>query len=202
MKPIAGLILAGGRSSRMDGSDKALVILKGSTLLERAVRRIGPQVDHLAINSNADASALPSLGLSIVPDRDTSFSGPLAGILAGLDWAAALPEPPAALVSVAVDTPFFPLDMVARLSGDSENRIVVASSSGMRHPTFALWPLSLRDALAAFLADGATLKVSAFIDDHPNATVEFDLDGGEDPFFNINTPDDLRRAQTIAEMLD
>lgn len=200
---LAGIILAGGRSSRMgEGGDKALLPLAGETLLARALARLAPQVDRIALSANRPASLYGSAGVDIVPDADDSRSGPLAGILAGLRWAQALDVPPdapcEAMVSVAVDTPFFPEDLAARLAAASEGgrMIAVAAAAGARHPTAALWPLAIADALARYLADGER-RAGAFIARHPHVAVDFPAHGGRDPFFNVNTPADLAEAEEI-----
>ena len=197
--PLAGLILAGGRSSRMGTGDKALATLAGQTLVARAAARLAPQVERLALSANGDPRRYALPGIDVVADEDESRSGPLAGILAGLRWAQALGTPPRAIISVAVDTPFFPVDLAARLSAASGGRgtIAVAASQGAWHPTVALWPLDIADDLAASLARGER-GAGAFIGRHPHVTVEFPAIGGRDPFFNVNTPSDLAEAEAIA----
>ncbi|RIK86000.1 MAG: molybdenum cofactor guanylyltransferase MobA [Hyphomicrobiales bacterium] len=197
--PLAGVILAGGRSSRMDGRDKALLSLGGATLVARAVRRLGPQVSRLALSANGDAARFGLAGIDVIADADDSRSGPLAGILAGLRWAAALDARPDALVSAAVDTPFFPPDLAARLAGAAARvpgAVAVAASAGARHPTFALWPLAVADALAGYLAQGGR-RAGAFIEARPHVAVDFPATGACDPFFNVNTPADLAEAEAI-----
>lgn len=200
MEEIAGVILAGGRATRMEGRDKAFLDLAGKPLVHHAVERLGPQVGRLAINSNAGPEAFAAMAVPVVPDRDDSRSGPLAGILAGLRWARMLDGPPAAIVSVAVDTPFFPGDLVARLVAASNRNttIAMAASGGAAHPTFALWPLALADDLERFIDHGASLKVTAFAESHGRSLVEFPQVDGIDPFFNINTPEDMAQAERIA----
>lgn len=204
---LAGIILAGGRSSRMgEGRNKALLPLAGETLLARALARLAPQVDRIALSANGPATLYGATGVDIVPDADDSRSGPLAGILAGLRWVQALDLPPdapceapfEAMVSVAVDTPFFPEDLAARLAAASEGgrMIAVAAAAGARHPTAALWPLAIADALARYLADGER-RAGAFIARHPHVAVDFPAHGGRDPFFNVNTPADLAEAEEI-----
>lgn len=196
---LAGLILAGGRSSRMAGRNKALALLGGETLAALASRRLSAQVERIALSANDEALRDVLPGIDIIADEDDSRAGPLAGILAGLRWAAALDGPPQALVSVAVDTPFFPADLAARLaaaSGDGR-AIALAATEGIRHPTFALWPLRLAGALAAYLAEGER-RAGAFISRHPHVAVEFAAEGARDPFFNVNTPADLAEAEAMA----
>jgi molybdopterin-guanine dinucleotide biosynthesis protein A len=201
---VAGVILAGGRATRMGGRDKAFLVLDGRPLVEHAVARMKPQVAALAINSNADPEQFSACahGVPLVADLDDRRSGPLAGVLAGLRWAASLPRQPLALVSAAVDTPFFPADLVERLveaAGDG-GAIAVAACHGARHPTFALWPLALAGDLARFI-DNGSLKVTDFIDMHNARTVDFAPSGHVDPFFNINAPADLARAEAMLRTL-
>ena len=197
----AGIILAGGRSSRMAGpdettGDKAVAMLAGEPLVARAARRLRPQVARMALSTNGTAARTILPDIDTIADADDSRPGPLAGILAGLRWARALSAPPAALVSVAVDTPFFPADLVERLAAaGGSGTIAVAASLGARHPTFALWPLGLADDLAAYLADGGR-RVVTFIERHPHIDVDFPV-AGFDPFFNINTPSDLAEAESL-----
>jgi molybdopterin-guanine dinucleotide biosynthesis protein A len=197
---VAGIILAGGLSRRMGGGDKGLLALAGRPILERVVSRLSPQVDRLAINANGDASRFRAFELPVVADTVEGFAGPLAGILAGLEWAAADPLC-RAVVTVAADTPLFPPDLVERLSAAAEAQpgaIAVACSGGRRHPVFSLWPATLRPALARTLAQGER-RVSAFIDGQAFVDVDFSsaAQGGLDPFFNINTPQDLAEAERI-----
>lgn len=196
---LAGVILAGGRSSRMDGRDKAFLELGARTLAERAHARLARQVGPIAISSNSDPAAFAPLGATVIADADDSRAGPLAGILAGLRWAASLEQRPAALVSVAVDTPFFPEDLAPRLAaaaGGNADAIMVATSASAMHPTFALWPLGVAGRLAAYV-DGGGRRAGAFIRDGRHAEVAFAPMNGVDPFFNVNTPADFAAAEEI-----
>ena len=204
---IAGIILAGGQSRRMGGGDKTLLALGGRSLLDHVVKRLVPQVGPLALSANGDPARFAGFGLPVLADTVEGYAGPLAGILTGIEWASIACD---AVVTVAGDTPFFPKSMVERLAAAAATKpgaIAVASSGGRRHPTFALWPLGLHDALRRFLVDEDNRRVSTFIDRHDVVEVEFPmLASGEqqiDPFFNINTPDDLaiaeRLLQSIAE---
>lgn len=206
---IAGILLAGGRSSRMGGGDKGLRILAGHTMLGRAAERLAPQVAALALSANGDPQRFDALGLPVLADTIAGFfAGPLAGILAGMDWAAREGDR-THLVSAASDTPFFPHDLVSRLfraAADGPERIAIAASGGKSHPVFGLWPLALRHSLRRFLEDGATYKVTAFVERHEFALADFPMlalkDGSADPFFNINTEGDLAEAERIhAELL-
>jgi molybdopterin-guanine dinucleotide biosynthesis protein A len=207
--PIAGVILAGGLGTRMGGGDKPLIALAGRSMLQRVAERLRPQVDRAVLNANGDPARFAATGLPIVADASQTFAGPLAGILAGMRWTAANLPDARFVVSVAADTPFFPEDLVARLSegcGRDENTIALAASSAGTHPVFGSWPVALADDLEAFLASGAGGKILAFADRHVRLNVPFDdltlPDGTRiDPFFNVNTPEDAARAEAIAAAL-
>lgn len=203
---IAGLILCGGRSSRMGGGDKGLLLLGGSSILSRIAERLGP-IRPLAISANGDPARFSAFPLPVLADTVPGYAGPLAGILAGMLWAAG--QGCGRLLTVAGDTPFFPADLAWRLAtaaAGQPDRIAVASSNGRRHPVFALWPTALRDDLKHFLAESGTGKVNTFIDLHDPVDVAFPLAEHHgrsiDPFFNVNTPVDLAEARRIAQMLD
>jgi len=202
---IVGVVLCGGRSSRMGGGDKPMLRLGDRAILRRVVERLSPQVRRLAINANGETSRLREYEAPVLTDTVTGYAGPLAGILAGMQWAAGLPGR-ASLLTVAGDTPFFPRDLAERLAAASARGIAVAASGGRRHPVFALWPVALKDELAHFLAEENDRRVTSFMDGHGAIEVDFPLvsHGGAtfDPFFNINTPDDLAEARRIAEAFD
>lgn len=199
---IAGVILAGGRSSRMGGQDKALVTVCGKPLIARAVERLRPQVDALAVSANAEPARFAAFGCAVIGDAVPDHAGPLAGILAGLDWAEGAFD---AVVTAAVDTPFFPLDL-ARSLADPQKRCAVAASNERLHPVFAFWPVAMRAGLRAFLQRGETRRVMSFLDEQGFRTVEFPLLATAtmemDPFFNINTPADLAAAAALALEID
>lgn len=191
---VAGLVLAGGASRRM-GRDKAAVALAGQMLLHRAVSRLAPQVGPLAVN-RAEDDGVPALpdGLPVLRDAVPGREGPLAGLLAGLLWARDLGAP--LLVTVAVDTPFFPIDLAGRLAAAVDGRIAVAVSSGRPHPVFAATPTSLADDLAGWLAGQDDRSVARWQAQHGAVAVSFAAPAGDvDPFFNLNTPDDLAAAE-------
>lgn len=194
---IAGVILAGGTSSRMDGRDKAQLVLDGDPLHLRAARRLAPQVERLMLNANGDHARFGDLDLPVIRDEGEAGDGPLAGVLAGLRWAATVEPACQAIVTIAVDTPFFPDDLVRRLADarSPSDTIVVAASAGRLHPTVALWPLSIADELDAHLVSGGSRRMTGFIDTATHVTVDFPFDHGRDPFFNINTPADLAAAR-------
>ncbi len=187
-----GVILAGGRATRMGGGDKGLLPLGDGTILGRVIERLAPQVAGLALNANGDPARFAGLDLPVVPDSMAGFAGPLAGVLAGLDWAA---ETGAThIVSAAADTPFLPADLVARLeTAASPGGLALAASPSGRHPTFGLWPVALRDDLRAAL-EGGLRKVLLWTDAHGAGTANFPDD---DAFFNVNTPQDLATAEAM-----
>lgn len=189
---IFGVILAGGTSRRMQGTNKALLRLGGESLLSRAISRLDPQVERLAISANQDADLMAGFGLPILAD-DTPL-GPLAGILAALRWAAPLGA--TAVVSVAVDSPFFPADLVPRLclaAEDSPNGVAIAHSR-TDHPTFGFWPVGVAPALTAFLATGVNPRVLTFTETNAATRAPFPDDHA---FDNLNTPEDLARATAV-----
>ncbi|MGI9391636.1 MAG: molybdenum cofactor guanylyltransferase MobA [Boseongicola sp.] len=193
-----GVILAGGRATRMGGGDKGLLSLSGTTILTYVIDRLSPQVAALALNANGDPARFKEFDLPVVPDNFEGFAGPLAGVLAGLDWAAGAGGD--CIVTAAADTPFFPADLVARLllaAEENQMPIALARTDEGRHPTFGLWPVNLRDNLRAALEKG-TRKVVAWTEEHGTAYADFPT-VGFDPFFNVNTPDDLADAETLLE---
>jgi molybdopterin-guanine dinucleotide biosynthesis protein A len=192
-----GVILAGGRAQRMGGGDKGLLRLGKCCLFDHVITRLAPQCAPLAISANGDPARLARFGLPVLRDTAGGHPGPLAGVLAGLDWAAGLGA--SHLVTVAADTPFFPANLAVRLSAAGDAPIVLAGTPGpdgpLRHPTFGLWSVALRDDLRQALAEG-TRKVTAWADRHGATTAVFAATPA-DPFFNINTPADLALAQTL-----
>lgn len=191
---IAGLILAGGRSSRMGGRDKALAGLAGRTLLAHAIDLLGPQVAALAVSANGDLNGAAG-SLPVLKDLVPGFQGPLAGLHAGMAWASTLAGVDR-LATVSVDAPFLPGDLVARLSirMDADGSpIALSASAGRSHPTCALWELSLLPDLERFLREHESRRVMDFIGSVPHSTEAFAFDG-IDPFFNVNTQDDLALA--------
>ena len=187
---IFGLILAGGQARRMGGRDKALLTLAGQSLISHVVARLEPQVDSLAISANGDPARF-TLGLPVLPDA--AAHGPLSGILAGLIWAQT--HGATALVTVPVDGPFLPPDLVPRLCLAAEaTGTALAASAGNLHPTYGLWPVTLTDALRDFLNSGAKPRVRDFAMAHHAATARFPDDTA---FTNLNTQADLARLETL-----
>ncbi len=194
-----GVILAGGRASRMGGGDKALLELGESTLLDHVIARLRPQCAALAINANGDPARFARLGLPVIADTIGGLPGPLAGILAGMEWAAARGGD--SLVSAAGDTPFLPGDLAERLRDAGGGGLALAASvdgEGVQrlHPTFGLWPVALRGDLRAALERGER-KVATWAQNHGAAVAQFAAGEGTDPFFNVNTPNDLERARAL-----
>jgi len=195
---IAGVVLAGGRSTRMGGHDKAFLSLAGRPLIWHVIERLQPQVFTLVLNANGDPSRYADFRLPIVADAIAGFAGPLAGILAGLVWAQHQRPRPAAIVTAAVDTPFFPLDLVERLAiaSATASAIAVARTSGCLHPVFGCFPIDCADDLAAFLRRAESRKVTDWLDHAGFTAVDFAAgEAGRDPFFNLNTPADLAAAE-------
>jgi molybdenum cofactor guanylyltransferase len=190
-KDLVGVILAGGQSRRMGGGDKGLLPLGTGAVIGHVIDRMSPQVSALAINANGDPARFLPYGLPVLPDSLPDFPGPLAGILAALDWAVSRGAD--WVVTVPSDTPFVPRDLVARLTAAQTAPVVIAATGDRVHPTCGLWSVGVRDDLAATLARGER-KVRDFSDRHGAAMARF-TDGPPDPFFNINTPADLAQAQ-------
>ena len=195
---VVGVLLAGGQSRRMGGGDKSLRLLGGRPILDRVIERFRSQVDRLILNANGDPVRFAATGLPVVPDSVEGFAGPLAGVLAGLDWTAA--NVPAALwiVTAATDAPFLPLDLVSRLIVATEEgaELVCASSHGQPHPVIGLWPVRLREDLRRALVEGGVRKVDAWTARHRLAVVDFPA-FPVDPFFNVNSPEDLAAAERL-----
>lgn len=182
-----GVILAGGQATRMGGGNKGLRPFRGATLLDAVIARLSPQLAGLAINAGGDAARFAHFGLPVINDSVTGQPGPLAGVLAAMDWAAGLGAD--AVITSPCDTPFIPGDLVPRLLLAGNGGLAFAESGGRFHPLTALWPTGLRDDLHATLVRG-DLKVRAFTDSHYAAVAAFPLTV-PDGFANANTPADL-----------
>ena len=198
--PTLGVVLAGGLARRMGGGDKGMRRVGGRSVLERLLERFAPQVTRVIVNANGDPARFAALGLPVVPDGTPDHPGPLAGVLAGLDWAMAEAPEVEWVVSVPADAPFVPLDLVARLHAaraEADAAMACAASGGRTHPVVALWPVSARDRLGDTLAAGLR-KVGAFTDGA--ALAEWAAEP-VDPFFNVNTPEDLAEADRVAAKL-
>jgi molybdopterin-guanine dinucleotide biosynthesis protein A len=193
--PVPAMILAGGRSRRMGGGDKGLLLLGDRPILGHVIDRIRPQVMALALNANGDPARFAALGLDVIPDPVPGFAGPLAGILAALSWAAEIAPNATHVLTVPSDTPFLPRDLVLRLQAAirAPGDPVVAARQARRHPVVGLWPVGCYAALEAAVRRETLRKVEAWTDRVNAQVVSFD-DGDSDPFFNVNTPADLAAA--------
>ncbi len=195
-----GLVIAGGLASRMGGGDKSLIRIGGKTILERLLKRLAPQCGRVIINANGDASRFAFTGLPVVPDDVPDFAGPLAGILAGLDWAAKNTPETAYVASVPGDIPFLPHDLIARLQAaraKARQPLACARSGEWRHPAAGLWPVSLRHDLRQAVMVEDIHRMEAWTARHGIAIAEWP-DAPVDPFFNVNTPEDAARANELA----
>ncbi|MFA5956770.1 molybdenum cofactor guanylyltransferase MobA [Hyphomicrobium sp.] len=199
---ILGVILAGGRSRRFGGGDKALADLNGQSILSRVIARFRPQVGRLVLNVNGDAARFAAYGIETISDRESPELGPLSGLLAAMDYAAEHTPGMTVIATVSADAPFVPDDLVARLDAVRNGGVAIAESAGRRHPTIGLWPMNARPAVADALARQA-LSANRLANDLNAVAVAFamrDIDGCEiDPFFNINTRDDLGAARVLAK---
>jgi molybdenum cofactor guanylyltransferase len=195
-----GLVLAGGLARRMGGGDKARIRIGGVTILGRVLACLQPQCDRIIINANGDPGRFADTGLPVVPDSVPDFAGPLAGILAGLDWAAAHAPDVADIVSVPGDCPFLPVDLVERLeiARTAEKLPLACARSGdWRHPVVGLWPVSMREDLRRALVEEDLHKIEVWTARHGVAIANWPAKP-VDPFFNVNTPEDVVEAEHIA----
>ena len=196
---IVGVLLAGGQARRMGGGDKPLLLLDGQPILAHVVARVRPQCARLALNANGEPARFAAFGLPVAPDDRPDFAGPLAGVLAGMNYAAANWPDATAILSVPADTPFLPADLVERLDAakrGAQASIAVASSGGRTHHAVALWDIALRAPLFQALREEETRTVSAFIARFPSVAVDWPLTP-TDPFFNVNRPGDLETARCV-----
>lgn len=207
---ILGVILAGGSSRRMfpervGGGDKGLADLGGRAMLADVIQHFGPQVQRLILNANGNPARFERFGLPVVPDRDGRALGPLAGLLAAMDYVEHAAPPPAGFFShiatVSADVPFLPLDLIERLAAAAAAGAAIAVSAGRRHPAIGLWPITLKASLANAIQHGE-LSANVFASHHGAIEVPFpfgETDGVPvDPFFNANTPQDLETARRLA----
>jgi molybdenum cofactor guanylyltransferase len=195
-----GLILAGGLARRMGGGDKARIRIGGRTILDRVLERFTPQCLGVILNANGDLARFADTGLPVVADSVPDFAGPLAGILAGLDWAAEHTPDIEYVASVPGDCPFLPHDLVARLHAArlaAEKPLACARSGDWRHPVAALWPVTLRADLRKALIEESLHKIEIWTGRHGVAIAEWPT-APVDPFFNVNTPEDVEEAERIA----
>lgn len=200
---LVGVILAGGLATRMGGGDKCLKELAdGVSLLDVAIDGLKGQVEAIALNANGNPSRFDALGLPVLADGVEGYAGPLAGVLAALEWANT--QDASHVISVAGDTPFFPDNLVEKLKSNAgpEGLALAASydENGKlwRQPTFGLWPVSLKSDLRDALVTDGIRKIVIWTDAHRAGQAVFDSVNGVDPFFNVNTPEDLDRARQLA----
>ncbi len=200
MADLAAIVLAGGRATRMGGGDKCLLPLGQGRIIDHVLARLGPQAAHIAISANGDPVRFGDLNLPVLGDPLADFPGPLAGVLAGMEWAAGLGM--SHLLSVAADTPFFPRDLATTLAAARlhPGQIVIAASREadnrlVRQPTFGFWPTTLRDDLHSSL-QGGVRKIVLWAERHPHLFADV---GPSEYFFNINTPEDLNTAAAMLE---
>jgi molybdenum cofactor guanylyltransferase len=202
--PIPGVLLAGGLARRMGGGDKPMRQIAGRTILERVIARLTPQCDGLILNANGEPARFAAFGLPVIPDGVADFPGPLAGILAGLDWVAANRPGVQWLLSAAADCPFLPRDLVSRLHQAREEQdaeLAVAASDGQSHPVIGLWNVGLREKLRHALVVEDVRKIDRWTARYKLATVIWPTEP-LDPFFNANTMDDIAEADRLAVLDD
>ena len=195
-----GLVLAGGLARRMGGGDKALIRIGNETILQRTLARLKPQTRGIVLNANGDPARFKAFGLPVVADSVPDFAGPLAGILAGLDWVAANRPEVEWVASVPGDCPFLPRDLVARLheARIAENKPLACAHSGdWRHPVVGLWPVGLREDLRHAITVEDLRKIEVWTARHGVALADWPTEP-IDPFFNVNTPEDVERATALS----
>jgi len=195
-----GLVLAGGLARRMGGGDKALIHIGEATILERVLARIAPNCAGIVLNANGDPTRFARFGLPVISDDVAGFAGPLAGILAGLDWAASYEPDIDWVVSVPGDCPFLPRDLVQCLHAarrDAGSPLACAQSGAWRHPVVGLWRVALRHDLRHALVDEDLRKIEVWTARHGVALAEWPAHP-VDPFFNVNTPEDVAEATRLA----
>jgi len=199
--PVVGVILAGGLSRRMGGGDKGLRPLGGKPILRHVIDRARPQVTHLILNANGDPGRFAEFGLPVVADSVPDFAGPLAGVLAGLDWAGSNAPDCAHVATFAGDSPFLPRDLVARMMAAlGAADLVSVRSAGQDYPIVGLWPIRLREHLRRAMVEEEMRKVDRWTARYRLEVVEFAADP-VDPFFNANRPDDLAEAERLLGLL-
>jgi molybdenum cofactor guanylyltransferase len=197
-----GLVLAGGLARRMGGGDKALIRIGGATILDRVLGLLRPVCAGIVLNANGDPARFARYGLPVIPDSVADFAGPLAGILAGLDWAAVNRPDLAWVASVPGDCPFMPDDLITRLHEARENArvpLACARSGDWRHPVVGLWPVALREDLRHALVEEDLRKIEAWTARHGVAIAQWPAKP-VDPFFNVNTPQDTAEAERLAQL--
>jgi molybdopterin-guanine dinucleotide biosynthesis protein A len=198
--PTPGVLLAGGLARRMGGGDKPMRTIGGRTILDRVIARLKPQCDGLILNANGDPARFAPFGLPVIADTVKDFPGPLAGVLAALDWTAANRPGVEWVLSAAADCPFLPRDLVARLHHAriaQDAQLAVAASGGQSHPVIGLWSVRLRKELRHALVVEDIRKIDRWTARYRLATVTWPATP-LDPFFNANTMDDIAEAERLA----
>ncbi|MGC1464415.1 MAG: molybdenum cofactor guanylyltransferase MobA [Pseudolabrys sp.] len=203
--PTLGLVLAGGLARRMGGGDKARLEIGGVTILDRVLATLSAQCTGIIINANGDPARFADTGLTVIADDVPGFAGPLAGILAGLDWLAAQDNGVEWMLTVPGDCPFLPDDLVeclhaARRKMGTGVPLACARSGEWRHPVVGLWPVALRGDLRHALVDEDLRKIEVWTGRHGVAVADWP-DEPIDPFFNVNTPEDARRAAELVQQV-
>jgi len=201
LPPTLGVILAGGLSRRMGGGDKALLVLAGQPLVEHAIERLAPQCESVILNANGDLSRFRKMPFAIVPDSVPDHPGPLAGILTALEWSATHRPDITRIVSAPADTPFIPHDLVLRLHeacNETCKPIACAASDSQAHFAVGLWPVSLRHDLRHALVSENVRSIREWLTRHRHVEAFWPVEP-IDPFFNINTPEDLKHAEALAQ---
>jgi len=203
-EPLAtlGVILAGGLARRMGGGDKTMRAIAGRPILDHVIERLAPQCASLILNANGDPARFGAWGLPVVPDDVPDFAGPLAGVLAALDWTALHHPAIEWVVSVAGDCPFLPRDLVMRMQAERamvEAELAVAASGDQSHPVVGLWKVSLREALRHALVVEECRKIDRWTARYKLVTTQWPVTP-VDPFFNANTPDDVAEAEALARL--
>jgi molybdenum cofactor guanylyltransferase len=197
-----GLVLAGGLARRMGGGDKALIAIGGVAIIDRVLALLRPACARIILNANGDPARFARYGLAVVPDSVPDFAGPLAGILAGLDWAAANRPDLGWVASVPGDCPFLPHDLVRRLHefrAKADTPLACARSGEWRHPVVGLWPVALRDDLRHALVVEDLRKIEVWTARHGIAIADWPAKP-VDPFFNVNTPEDAAEAERLVQL--
>lgn len=198
--PTLGVLLAGGLGRRMGGADKGLIRIGDQTILQRIVARLAPSCAGLIINANGEPARFSALRLPVVADPIAGHAGPLAGILAALEWAADHRPDLAWVVTVSTDSPFLPRDLVGRLHAaraEAGTFLACTASAGRTHPPIGLWPVALREDLRRAVVEEGERKIDRWTARHGIAVAEWPTDP-LDPFFNVNTPEDAALAQSLA----
>jgi len=197
-----GVLLAGGLARRMGGGDKPMRTIAGRTILDRVIARLAPQCDGLILNANGDPARFAAFGLPVIADSVADFPGPLAGILAALDWTAAHRPDAGWILSAAADCPFLPFDLVARLQHAriaEGAELAVAASGDQTHPVIGLWSVRVREELRHALVVEDIRKIDRWTARYRLATVTWPTEP-LDPFFNANTMDDIAEAERLARL--